>query len=68
MSTGPTTVTFGGEAMTDIKERLRDMASKKYSRDWSSWVQKQCNEAADRIEALEKEVRTLNAFLDEAYP
>lgn len=42
----------------DIVERLRDMQGKKYRPDWSEWVQKQCAEAADEIEHL-------NRLLDE---
>ena len=38
----------------DIVDRLRDMQTKKYNRDWSAWVQKQCSEAADEIERLRR--------------
>ena len=38
----------------DIVTRLRDMQGKKYNRDWSSWVQKMCSEAADEIERLRR--------------
>lgn len=40
----------------NIKDRLRDMAGKKYRQDWAAWVQAQCTEAADRIEELEAQL------------
>jgi hypothetical protein len=43
--------------MTDIVERLRDMQSKKYSKDWASWVNKQTGTAADEIERLRDWIR-----------
>lgn len=36
----------------EIVERLRNMQSKEYTRDWSAWVQTQCAQAADEIELL----------------
>lgn len=38
----------------EIVERLRDMQSKKYSKEWATWVQTQCTQAADEIERLHK--------------
>lgn len=47
--------------MNDLIAKLRNMSEKKYSADWSFWVQTQCAEAADRIEQLEREKAELDA-------
>jgi hypothetical protein len=52
----------------NIKDRLRDMQSKKYNHTWSAWVQKQCAEAAAHIEAQERRIADLMALVPTQEP
>jgi len=49
----------------DIVSKLRDMQGKKYSKDWATWVQVQCTEAADEIELLRETLAAMVSHCDE---